>query len=123
MFLQGGAQSEARLALFTPVGLLPGVSPHVVLQAQFPFEALCALVTPVRLLVGVGTRVYLQVAFRSEALCALVIPMHQLVRILVGVGTHVDDHLVNLATQDMGPALAAAPTPNQLLMADEPLVG
>ena len=44
------------------------------------------------------------------------------VRLLVRVGTHVDDHLgivgENLATQDTGPALAAALRPSQLLTVD-----
>ena len=94
MDLQAGAPSEAFRALVTPVGLLPGVNTHVDPQVVASAEALHALVTPVGL--------------------------------LAGVGTHVDGHLgfarKNLATQDTGPALAAAPIPSQLLTLDERLV-
>ena len=48
------------------------------------------------------------------------------VRLLVGVGTHVDDHLgivgKNPATEDTGTALVDAPRTSQLLKVDEPLV-
>ena len=81
----------ADVALVTHAGLLPGVNPHVDLQATTLTEALHALVTPVGL--------------------------------LAGVGTHVDGHLgivgKNLATQDTGPALAAAPMPSLLFTLDE----
>ena len=56
----------------------------------------------------------------TVALRALVAP----VRPLAGFCPHVNDHIViigkNLATQDTGPALAAAPMPSQLLKADQP---
>ena len=112
--------TEALCALVTPVGLLAGVSPHVKIQAALLTEALRALVTLVGLLAGVSPHVELQGAFQTEALHALVAP----VRLLVVVGPHGDDHIgivgKNLATQDTGPALAAALMPSQLLKADEP---
>ena len=81
----------ADVALVTHAGLLPGVNPHVDLQATALTEALHALVTPVGL--------------------------------LAGVGTHVDGHLgiagKNLATQDTGLALAAAPRPSLLFTVDD----
>ena len=43
-----------------PSGLLPGVSPHVVLQGGALTEALHTLVTPVGLLPGVSPHVHLQ---------------------------------------------------------------
>ena len=121
--LQVAPLPEALHALVTSVGFLPGVNPHVDLQVITPFEALHTLVTPVGLLPGVNSHVDLQVTALTEALHALATP----VGLLTGVGTHVDGHLgivgKNLATQDTGPALAAAPTPSQLLTVDELLAG
>ena len=47
----------ADVAMVTHAGLLPGVNPHVDLQATPLTEALHALVTPVGLLTGVGAHV------------------------------------------------------------------
>ena len=109
------------VALVTYAGLLPGVNPHVDLQTRAPAEGHHALVTPLGHLPGVNPHVDLQVAPLSEALHALVTP----VGLLAGVGTHMDGHLgsvgKNLATEDTGPALAAAPRPSLLLTVDKPL--
>ena len=86
MALQLGALSEALRALVTLVGLLTGVSPHVVLQGRALSEALLAMATPVGHLAGVSPHVELQGACLSEALCASV----ALVGLLPGMCPHVD---------------------------------
>ena len=121
MVLQVGASTETLHALVTTVGLLPGVSTHVTLQVGAPSEALCALVTPVGLIHRVSAHVELQVGAFTETLHALVTP----VRLLAGVGTHGNGHLgivgKTLAKQDTGPALAPALMLSQFLKVDEPL--
>ena len=113
--LQGSALTEALHALVTSVGLLPAVSPHVVLQGSALIEALHAVVTSVGPLPGVNPHVDLQVAVPLEALQAMVTS----VGFIAGVGTHVDYQLVifgkHLATYDTGMVLASAPRPSPLL--------